>query len=126
MLNSRYNRLHLPEVSIVDLKKELRRGNEGTISSFLRDELAANIENGEQSILFLNRRGARKLVTCGECGYTYTCPRCSVSLTFHSVSNRLVCHYCGYSQKVGTECPDCHGKLRFVGAGTQLDRKSVV
>ena len=120
VLNSRYNRLHLPEVSIVDLKKELRRGNDGTISSFLRDELAANIENGEQSILFLNRRGARKLVTCGECGYTYTCPRCSVSLTFHSVSNRLVCHYCGYSQKVGTECPDCHGKLRFVGAGTQL------
>ena len=120
VLNSRYNRLKLPEVSIVDLKKELRRGNESTISSFLRDELAANIENGEQSILFLNRRGARKLVTCGECGYTYTCPRCSVSLTFHSVKNKLVCHYCGYSQKVGCECPECHGMLRFVGAGTQL------
>ena len=120
VLNNRYNRLQLPEVNIVDLKKELRRGNEGTISSFLRDELAANIESGEQSILFLNRRGARKLVTCGECGYTYTCPRCSVSLTFHSVTNRLVCHYCGYSQKVGNECPNCHGLLRFVGAGTQL------
>ena len=120
VLNKRYNRLKLPEVSIVDLKKELRRGNEGTISTFLREELAANIDRGEQSILFLNRRGARKLVTCGECGYTYTCPRCSVSLTFHSVSGRLVCHYCGYTQKVGTECPACHGLLRFVGAGTQL------
>lgn len=120
VLNSRYNRLQLPEVNIVDLKKELRRGNEGTISTFLREELAVNIENGEQSILFLNRRGARKLVTCGECGYTYTCPRCSVSLTFHSVTGRLVCHYCGYTQKVGAECPECHGLLRYVGAGTQL------
>ena len=120
VLKNRYNRMHLPEVSIVDLKKELRCGNEGTISSFLREELCANIERGEQSLLFLNRRGARKLVTCGECGYIYTCPRCSVSLTYHSVTGRLVCHYCGYSRKVDEKCPDCRGALRYVGAGTQL------
>lgn len=119
-LKKRYNEMHLPEVTIVDLKKELRRGNEGSISSFLRDELQANIEKGEQSILFLNRRGAHKLVSCGECGFIYKCPKCSVSLTYHSVSSKLICHYCGFTQRVDAACPDCGGILKYVGAGTQL------
>ncbi len=119
-LDSRYNAQELPKVRIVDMKKELRAGNGGSISSFLRQELQKNLDAGEQSILFLNRRGANKLITCGDCGYTYKCPRCSVSLTYHSVSRRLLCHYCGYSRRLDSACPDCGGKLNFVGAGTQL------
>ena len=100
VLRKRYNEMKLPEVRIVDLKNELRAGNDGSISSVLRKEIRTNLDNGEQSILFLNRRGAHKLVTCGECGFVYKCPRCSVSLTYHSVNRRLVCHYCGYSPRL--------------------------
>lgn len=119
-LDTRYNDMRLPEVHIVDMKRELRRGNGGDISSLLRDELQANIERGEQSILFINRRGANKLISCGECGYTYKCPRCSVSLTYHSYNSRLMCHYCGYSRRLDEDCPDCGGRLKHIGAGTQM------
>lgn len=119
-LNKRYNEMLLPAVKVVDMKRELRRGNNGNISTELRDELAENIIRGEQSILFLNRRGANKLICCGECGFVYKCPNCSVSLTYHSANKRLMCHYCGYSRKVDDKCPDCGGVLSFIGAGTQL------
>lgn len=118
-LNSRYNDMRLPAVTVVDMKRELRRGNSGTISTFLRDEIQKNIENGEQCILFINRRGTSKLITCRECGYTYKCPRCSVSLTYHGSNDRLMCHYCGYSKRIDRACPDCGGELSFSGAGTQ-------
>lgn len=120
VLRRRYNEMKLPEVKIIDLKNELRRGNEGSISVPLRTELLENLERGEQSILFLNRRGAHKLVTCGECGFVYKCPHCSVSLTYHSVNRRLICHYCGYTRRVDEVCPDCGGILKYIGAGTQL------
>ena len=119
-LDKRYNEMQLPEVRIVDMKKELRRGNTGSISTLLYDELRSNIEKGEQSILFLNRRGANKLINCGDCGYTYKCPRCSVSLTYHSSNRRLMCHYCGFSKPLDSACPECGGTLIRVGAGTQL------
>lgn len=118
-LPGRYNERALPSVEIVDLKRELRRGNGGSISERLREELAGNIERGEQSILFINRRGANKLVTCVECGYTYRCPNCSVSLTFHSYGRKLMCHQCGYSRPLDERCPECGGTFKFVGAGTQ-------
>ena len=119
-LNTRYNEQELPAVEIVDMKRELRSGNAGSISSVLRDELQKNIERGEQSILFINRRGANRLISCGECGFVYKCPRCSVSLTYHSSNNRLLCHYCGYSQRPDESCPDCGGSLKYVGIGTQM------
>ena len=119
-LDKRYNDMNLPEVRIIDMKKELRKGNTGSISSLLCEEIQKNIDNGEQSILFLNRRGANKLINCGDCGYTYKCPRCSVSLTYHSNNNRLMCHYCGFSRPLDKECPECGGALIRVGAGTQL------
>lgn len=119
-LPNRYNEMLLPSVSIVDMKRELRRGNGGNISYELQDELAENIARGEQSILFINRRGANKLISCGDCGYVYKCPNCSVSLTYHSANKRLMCHYCGFSRKVDNKCPECNGILTFIGAGTQL------
>lgn len=124
-LNNRYNDMELPQVRIVDMKRELRRGNGGNISSFLRDEIQSNIDKGEQSILFINRRGAHKLISCGECGYTYKCSRCSVSLTYHSANKRLMCHYCGYSRRVDDCCPDCAGELKYIGAGTQLVEEEI-
>ena len=119
-LNKRYNRKDLPEVSIVDMKKELRQGNGGNISRLLAESLRENISRGEQSILFINRRGSNKLISCGDCGYTFKCPRCSVSLTYHSANGRLMCHYCGYSRPLPDYCPECGGILKHVGAGTQL------
>ena len=119
-LENRYNAQELPQVRIVDMKRELRAGNGGCISSFLAEELQKNLDAGEQSILFLNRRGTNKLISCGDCGFTYKCPRCSVSLTYHSVNRRLLCHYCGFSRRVDESCPECGGRLKYVGAGTQL------
>lgn len=120
MLGERYNDMSLPSVSVVDMKRELRRGNGGNISLELCNEIAANLEKNEQSILFINRRGANKLISCGECGYVYKCPRCSVSLTYHSSNRRLMCHYCGYSRFPDAQCPECGGILSYIGAGTQL------
>ena len=119
-LENRYNEQALPKVEIVDMKRELRRGNGGSISALLRGEIETNLSRGEQSILFINRRGANRLVSCGECGYTYRCPRCSVSLTYHSVSDRMICHYCGFSRRPDEACPVCGGTLRRIGAGTQM------
>ena len=118
-LKNRYNERGLPQVTVVDLKEELRRGNGGTISAPLARKLEETIDRGEQTILFLNRRGASRMVTCGECGETPACPRCSVHLTYHSANRRLMCHYCGYSQPLPQRCPTCGGLLNFVGAGTQ-------
>ncbi len=85
----RYNRKALPQVLIADLKEELRQGNDGPISSVLKRELEKDLERGEQSILFLNRRGASRMVSCGECGQVPECPRCTVKLTYHSANGRL-------------------------------------
>jgi len=119
-LEKRYNRQDLPKVLIADMREDVKNGNQSCISSLLYRELAANLERGEQSILFLNRRGTNKLINCGECGYVYTCPRCSVALTYHGTNRRLVCHYCGFSRRVDSACPDCGGVLRYEGVGTQL------
>ena len=74
---------------------------------------------GEQTILFLNRRGASRMLQCVSCGQVPECPRCSVHLTYHSANHRLMCHYCGFSQPVPPRCPQCGGPLKQVGAGTQ-------
>ena len=118
-LPTRYNAHPLPEVLVADMKEELRRGNNTSISEVLRRELAANLERGEQSILFLNRRGASRMVSCGECGEVPECPRCSVKLTYHSANGRLMCHHCGHSQPMPRACPSCGGILNFIGVGTQ-------
>lgn len=118
-LHRRYNERTLPQVLIADMKKELHSGNGGTISNPLWRELETNLKRGEQSILFINRRGASRMVSCGECGQAPACPRCSVYLTYHSANGRLMCHYCGYSEKLPDLCPSCGGTLTFSGSGTQ-------
>ena len=119
ILRSRYNRHPLPRVVIADMRGEVRAGNPGVISGPLRWELAENLGRGEQSILFLNRRGSSRMLLCGECGEAPQCPRCSVPLTFHSANGRLMCHYCGHSERSPGRCPECGGLMKQVGAGTQ-------
>ena len=118
-MDKRYNRKELPGVIIADMKAELRSGNGGALSSTLCAELEKNFRAGEQSILFINRRGSSAAVTCTECGNTFQCPSCSANLTYHSANNRLMCHYCGYSRAVDKDCPECGSKLQFIGLGTQ-------
>lgn len=118
-LRRRYNQKALPQVLMVDMKKELRAGNNTDVSGVLREELEENFKRGEQAILFLNRRGASRMVFCGECGQVPECPRCSVKLTYHSANGRLMCHHCGHSQPLPSACPECGGILNFIGTGTQ-------
>jgi primosomal protein N' (replication factor Y) len=118
-ITHRFNKKDMPPVIIADMRPELKDGNNGSIGAVLRHELERNIRSNEQSILFINRRGTNPLVTCGECGFTFKCRHCSVSMTYHSSNKRLLCHYCGSSLNVPAVCPDCGGKLKFIGAGTQ-------
>ena len=118
-LRHRYNQRPLPAVLFADMKQELRRGNSGIISTPLKEALEHNLENGEQSILLLNRRGSSRMLLCGECGYVPQCPRCSVPLTYHSANGRFMCHYCGHSEPVLEKCPVCGGIMKHVGVGTQ-------
>ena len=118
-MDKRYNQKALPGVIIADMKSELRSGNGGSLSSVLCAELEKNFKAGEQSILFINRRGSSAAVTCTECGNTFQCPSCSANLTYHSANNRLMCHYCGYSRAVDKDCPECGSPLQFIGSGTQ-------
>ncbi|MBR2716240.1 MAG: primosomal protein N' [Oscillospiraceae bacterium] len=118
-LRSRFNTKPLPRVLIADMKEELRGGGSGNVGSVLRKELEENFRRGEQSILFLNRRGSSSLVHCPECGFTFSCPRCSVKLTYHAANSRFMCHFCGHSQPAEARCPACGGRLAFGGVGTQ-------
>jgi len=119
LLRKRYNESALPQVTIADLRQEIRRGNPGLIGEALQSELAQNIARGEQSILFLNRRGSSRMLLCGECGCVPQCPRCSVPMTYHSANERLMCHYCSHSERVPEACPDCGGIMKRIGFGTQ-------
>ena len=119
LLRRRYNENALPEVLIADLRQEILNGNPGLISTPLRQELEKNLAAGEQSILFLNRRGSSRMLLCGECGYVPQCPRCSTAMTYHSANGRLMCHYCEHSEPAADTCPECGGWMKHVGAGTQ-------
>ncbi len=118
-LRERYNRRALPQVLLADRREELRSGNPKNLSLLLQNEIAKNLARGEQTILFLNRRGSNRKVVCTECGAAPGCSRCSISYTYHKDNNRLMCHYCGSSRVMPAKCPDCGGVLSFVGCGTQ-------
>lgn len=119
-MKERYNNAPLPEVYVTDMRDELKSGNFSPLSTMLKQELAIRIEKGEQSILFLNRRGHSTFVSCRNCGFVAKCPSCDVSLTYHSYNDMLVCHHCGYERKNYAECPECGSKyIRHFGTGTQ-------
>lgn len=118
-LNHRFNQRQLPQVTVVDMREQLKAGHNLVISAPLQQALKETIQRGEQAILFVNRRGSSNLVVCGECGQSPTCPRCSVHLTYHQANGRLMCHYCGYSQPLPRDCPECGGMFSFSGIGTQ-------
>ena len=121
-LRERYGGVHLPDAVIVDMREELRLGNTSPISDRLHKELEGVYGNENQAILFLNRRGYSSQISCRDCGDVISCPRCSVSLTYHTDSDggRLLCHLCGYSERAPRRCPSCDGDhLAFLGYGTQ-------
>ena len=118
-LTERFNQRRLPQVILADMRRELRDGNFSCISRPLQQELERNLAAGEQSILFLNRRGSSRMLLCGECGYVPQCPRCSTAMTYHSANGRLMCHYCGHSEPAADTCPECGGWMKHVGVGTQ-------
>jgi len=110
----------LPEVSIVDLREELKAGNTSLLSRSLLAAMKQTLAQGEQIVLFLNRRGTATFVRCRNCGFVFRCPRCSIALTYHSVEKRLICHRCRYSIPVSQSCSRCSRRnLRFLGIGTQ-------
>ena len=119
-LTRRYGTATLPDVIIEDMNEELAIGNTSAFSGRLLRNIEENLDNGRQSILLLNRRGYNSFVTCSSCKEPITCPNCSISLTYHSANNRLMCHYCGYSVVYRAECPTCGShNLRLSGTGTQ-------
>ena len=119
-VTQRYGNAVLPNVITVDMKNEIRNGNKSPISSILLQHLTETIDNGKQAILLINRRGYNTFIACNECGHVITCPNCSISLTYHSYNNRLVCHYCGYTKKLDNICPECGSDaVRYSGFGTQ-------
>ena len=119
-LDERYGNAVLPDVIPVDMRSEMISGNCGNISMVLAQEIEKNLQNGEQVILLLNRRGHNTYVSCPSCGYVATCDNCSISMTYHSANNRLMCHYCGHSEPFTTTCKNCGSDhLRYSGAGTQ-------
>lgn len=118
-LRTRYNGKALPRVDIVDLREEVKLGNDTSLSVPLRQAILETHKEGKQTILLLNRRGNSRALVCVDCRKTPECPGCSLPLTYHSANHRLMCHYCGYSQPVPRRCPSCDGPLKTMGTGTQ-------
>ena len=118
-LTHRYGDVQLPQVEVVDLRAEVV--GESALGPTLLQRMQTCLDNEQQVILLLNRRGYHTHVSCRSCGQVVTCPSCSISLTYHRANNRLMCHYCGHSQPVPKQCPTCASdKIRFCGLGTQL------
>lgn len=118
-LPNRVNNKKLPMVTIVDMNKEIRRGK-GHFSLLLLNSIREKLEKKEQVILLLNRRGYSSFITCKNCGYTFKCPNCDITLTYHKSSNTLRCHYCGYGDAKPIICPSCKEKsVNDLGVGTE-------
>ncbi len=109
----------LPKIDIVDMRSEVSKKNY-IISELLDNLIKETLSKNEQIILLLNRRGYSTIITCSSCGYTYKCPNCDISLTYHNTNNTLRCHYCGYTIFKSSNCPKCHEEsLNYLGIGTE-------
>lgn len=119
-LKNRINNKNLPSVMLMDMRKELEAGNRSIFSERLKSEIAKNLKNKEQTILFLNKRGYSSFVSCRKCGYVPKCPNCDISLTYHKSGEFMVCHYCDYKLEKMEICPSCESnQIRHFGLGTQ-------
>ena len=118
-LNNRIGNYKMPEVELVDMTKEIRKRNI-IFSDRLKEEILKSLNRKEQVMILLNRRGFSTIVSCQNCGYTYKCPHCEISLTYHKSSNNLRCHYCGYTKFLSDICPNCKtDAIRSFGTGTE-------
>lgn len=119
-LPERANQTPLPPVAVVDMRHELKKGNRTIFSQPLDQAIKKRLREGEQVILFLNRRGYSNFVLCRDCGYVIRCRHCDVSLTYHAETNHLQCHYCDYSEAPPKSCPNCGSNLiKHLGIGTE-------
>ena len=119
-LTERANNSSVPDVTIVDMREERRKGNYSLFSNDLANAMRVSLNHNEQVILFLNRKGYSSSVTCLDCGETIKCPRCDIPLTFYQSSGRLQCGYCGYTIAKTDVCPNCHSHdLSYSGVGTE-------
>lgn len=110
----------LPEIELIDLRKELKAGNRSIFSHSLRQGIEKSLESKEQVILFFNRRGGATFVQCRDCGHVLRCRRCDVPLSYHPDEEGLVCHQCSYRATVPTTCPKCASpRIKYLGLGTQ-------
>lgn len=126
-LASRIDDRSLPEVEVVDMRLELQKGNRSVFSESLANSIEDRLKKGEQTILFLNRRGFSTFVLCRECGLVLNCPHCAVSLTYHNKGSFLKCHYCHYQERVPDICPRCQSRyIRYFGTGTQKVEEELV
>ena len=126
-LKERYQGMEMPEIQVVDIADlQRRKMMAGPFSPLLLNKVREALANGEQAILFQNRRGFAPMIECRQCGWVPTCQHCDVSLTYHRQLNQLTCHYCGYTYKVPTECPCCGSTdLRTHGYGTEKIEEQV-
>ncbi|MDI6914713.1 MAG: primosomal protein N' [Desulfitobacteriaceae bacterium] len=119
-LKERVKKQVLPPVEIIDMREELAAGNRSIFSLSLQAKLRERLQRGEQSMLFLNRRGYSTFVVCRECGYVIRCPDCDVALTYHTHAEEMRCHYCSHMEKPPHQCPSCGSRyIRFFGLGTE-------
>lgn len=125
-INKRANNAVLPKIEIVDMRDELLNNNKSIFSRNLYDSINMTLEKNEQIILFLNRRGFSSFISCRNCGYVFKCENCSISLTYHSDKNIMLCHYCGKSQPVKKICPKCGSHyVKYFGIGTEKVEQEV-
>ena len=125
-LKERIGGSRMPELEIVDMRKEASSGNTGVLSRELAEQISRSLARKEQVILFLNRRGFSTRILCPDCGHSMTCPDCGIALTYHKSVNAAVCHYCGRKFPVPDTCPDCGSKyIKYVGAGTEKVEEEV-
>ncbi|WP_163970712.1 primosomal protein N' [Oceanobacillus halotolerans] len=119
-LDKRTNEKEMPNVEIIDMRKELHAGNRSMFSRELKEKIEERISRDEQIVLLLNRRGYSTFVMCRDCGHVNECPHCDIALTYHKNSNQLKCHYCSYEEPMPTICPECSSNLiRYFGTGTE-------
>ena len=120
-MKTRHTKAPLPEIHIVDLRKERRQLRmKDVFSKTLLEKIEDNLNEKRQVILFQNRRGFSPYLECPDCGYVHQCVNCDVSLTYHKFSNSLMCHHCGYAIRYTTTCPACQGEnMQLVGFGTE-------